>query len=55
GPCLSPPLTDRALTPVTRLRLGEPLPHQLPDRTQAHLKANKFFLRSKSMIDITRN
>ncbi len=25
-------MADRALTPATRRRLGEPLPHQLPDR-----------------------
>ena len=39
GPCLSPPLSGHALTPDTRLRLGTPLPHQLPDRTRAHPRA----------------
>ena len=39
GPCLSPPLAGHALTPATRLWLGVPLPHQLPDRTQAHPRA----------------
>ena len=36
-------VADRALTPATRLRLGEPLPHQLADRTQASLKAQKLY------------
>ena len=32
-------MAGRALTPATRLRLGEPLPHQLPDRRIADPKA----------------
>jgi hypothetical protein len=32
-------VAGRALTPATRLRLGEPLPHQLPDRSIADPKA----------------
>jgi hypothetical protein len=31
-------VTGRALTPVTDRRLGEPLPHQLPNQTHSHLK-----------------
>ena len=31
------------LRPATRLRLGGPLPHQLPDRPQAHPKAHCCF------------
>jgi len=29
-------VADRPLRPATRLRLGEPLPHQLPDRPRDH-------------------
>ena len=29
-------MADRPLRPATRLRLGEPLPHQLPDRPRDH-------------------
>src|SRR5207253_4364385 len=36
GPCLSPSVAGRALTPATRRRLGGPLPHQLADRPRAH-------------------
>ena len=32
GQCLSPDVPDRALTPGTCRRLGEPLPHQQADR-----------------------
>jgi hypothetical protein len=32
-------VAGRALTPATRLRLGRPLPHQLPDRTIPDHKA----------------
>ena len=39
GPCLSSSVTDHPLRPVTRLSLGEPLPHQLADRPRAPLKA----------------
>ena len=31
GQCLSPDVADRPLSPATRRRLGEPLPHQLAD------------------------
>ena len=34
-PCLSPSLGDRPLRPPTDRRLGEPLPHQRANRTQA--------------------
>ena len=36
GPCLSSSVAGRPLRPATRLRLGEPLPHQLADRPRAH-------------------
>ena len=36
-------MAGRALTPATRCRLGEPLPHQQPDRTQAPLLATEVF------------
>ena len=39
GQCLSSNVGGHALTPPTRHSLGGPLPHQLADRTQAHLKA----------------
>ena len=39
GPCLSSSVADRPLRPATRLRLGEPLPHQQADRPQAPPKA----------------
>ena len=35
GQCLSPNVGGHALTPPTRHSLGEPLPHQQADRTQA--------------------
>ena len=34
----SPIVADRPLSPATRRRLGRPLPHQLADRTWAHLR-----------------
>ena len=37
GQCLSPSVADHPLRPATRLRLGEPLPHQLADRPRAPL------------------
>ena len=39
GPCLSSSVADHPLRPATRLSLGEPLPHQLADRPQAHHEA----------------
>ena len=39
GPCLSSDVADRPLRPTKGHRLGEPLPHQLPDPKQAHFKA----------------
>ena len=39
GPCRSAIVADHPLRPATRRRLGRPLPHQLADRTRAHLKA----------------
>ena len=36
-------VTDRALTPVTRLSLGELLPHQQADRTRAPLEAPELY------------
>ncbi len=35
GPCLSSSVADRPLRPATDRRLGEPLPHQLANRTSA--------------------
>ena len=37
-------VADRALTPATRLSLGELLPHQQADRTQTPLEAHKALL-----------
>ncbi len=39
GPCLSTHLRATALTARTGYRLGEPLPHQQPDRTRPHPQA----------------
>ena len=39
GPCLSPNVADQPLSPATDRRLGRPLPHQLSNRTRAHLSA----------------
>ena len=41
GPCLSSSVSDHPLKPDTRHSLGEPLPHQLADRTQTDLLAKK--------------
>ena len=35
GQCLSPDVAEQPLSPATRRRLGEPLPHQQADRGQA--------------------
>ena len=43
GPCLSPSVADHSLKPATDHRLGEPLPHQLTNQTQAHQKAKNSF------------
>ena len=39
GPCLSPNVADRPLRPAIRRSLGRLLPHQLADRTRAHLSS----------------
>ena len=39
GQCLSPNDAGHALTPATHRRLGEPLPHQLTNRTQSRPQA----------------
>src|SRR6185436_5598986 len=39
GPCLSPSVAVRPLRPATDRCLGEPLPHQLANRTRAPLQA----------------
>ena len=39
GPCLSSSVADHPLRTATRLRLGEPLPHQQADRPRDPLKA----------------
>ena len=44
-------VTDRALTPVTRLSLGEPLPHQQADRTQAPLEAPELYSTKLSSVE----
>ena len=36
GPCLSSNVADHPLRSATDRRLGEPLPHQLTNQTQAH-------------------
>ena len=41
GPCLSPNVAVQPLSPATDRRLGRPLPHQLSNRTRAHLSAIK--------------
>ena len=38
-------MADRPLRPATRRRLGEPLPHQQANRTQAVPKAHKALIR----------
>ena len=43
GPCLSPNVAVQPLSPATDRRLGEPLPHQLSNRTRAHLQADCSF------------
>ena len=40
-PCLSPNVADQPLSPATDRGLGEPLPHQLTNRTRVHLRAIK--------------
>jgi hypothetical protein len=40
-------VADRALTPATRLSLGELLPHQQADRTRTPLKAQKLYLQDQ--------
>ena len=40
---LNPSVADHPLRPATDLRLGGPLPHQLANRPQAHLKATCAF------------
>ncbi len=42
GPCLSPSVADHPLRPATDHRLGEPLPHQQANRTQARPTARAF-------------
>ena len=42
---LSPSLADHPLRPATDRRLGEPLPHQLANRTQAPPEADCSFSR----------
>ena len=46
GPCLSPSLGDRPLRPPNDRRLGEPLPHQRANRTQASPEAPHGFPRT---------
>ena len=44
-----PMVADRALTPATRLSLGEPLPHQQADRMRTPPEAQKLYLQTKRM------
>jgi hypothetical protein len=44
GPCLSPIVADHPLRSTKDLRLGKPLPHQLPNPTRAHLTAINLFI-----------
>ena len=39
-------MADRPLRPATDHRLGRPLPHQLPNRSQAPLRAPKLYLQN---------
>ncbi len=43
GQCLSPDVAGQPLSPATRRCLGEPLPHQLADTTQAAPKPAEAF------------
>ncbi len=43
GPCLSSSVADRPLRSAKDYRLGNLLPHQLPNLAQAHLLANSIF------------
>ncbi|KAK4411976.1 hypothetical protein Salat_2997300 [Sesamum alatum] len=44
GPCLSPSVADRPKRPAKHHWLGQPLPDQLPNTTQAHQTALFSFL-----------
>jgi len=55
APYLSNIVGDRALTPPTRHSLGEPLPHQQADRTQAPPSAVSYDLFSKLRFKETLN
>ena len=49
---LSPSLADHPLRPATDHRLGEPLPHQQTNQTQAAPKAHKALIRrSHAVLD----
>ena len=49
---LSPSLADHPLRPANDRRLGEPLPHQLSNRTQAVPKPHKALIRrSHAVLD----
>ena len=44
-------VAEHALTPATRLSLGELLPHQQADRTQAPLKAPKLYSKTPKWLE----
>ena len=50
GPCLSPNVAVHPLRPATDRRLGEPLPHQLANQTQAHPLAIAYMQRPSFTI-----
>ena len=50
GPCLSPNVAGHSLKPATDRGLGEPLPPQLANRTQAHPQAGSFHLSTYEVL-----
>ena len=50
GPCLSPNVAGHPLKPATDRGLGEPLPPQLANRTQAHSQAGSFHLSTYEVL-----
>ena len=50
GPCLSPNVAGHSLKPATDRGLGEPLPPQLANRTQAHPQGESFHLSTYEVL-----
>ena len=50
GPCLSPNVAGHSLKPATDRGLGEPLPPQLANRTQAYPQAESFHLSTYEVL-----